>query len=76
MNITQLKQLVDVAIERGIDPETTVCVADPDDGRFRNLADDVNDPTVDGDYIWFTLNQGDECDARFTYGHYPQEEET
>lgn len=80
MNITELKAAVDLAVERGIHPETTVVVAL--EGWYALLDADVCDPTVndEGGYIWFTLNPaaptqvGDRyewADARFTPDHQP-----
>jgi hypothetical protein len=74
MTITELKKLVDAAIERGIDPDCTV-VIDVSNVRDNDVwewpfLDKVNDPTVDDSYLWFTLvPSADQADPRFSPGH-------
>lgn len=76
MNLAELKLKVDAALERGTDPETTVVAAT---GGWYTEVDDVTDPTdqegLENGYIWFTLNLGEDADARFTVGHNPTEEQ-
>jgi hypothetical protein len=73
MNIQQLKELVDAALERGIDPLTTVVV--DADGDWRKI-DRTDDPTqrADDSLMWFTLFVGEWADSRFDRGHYKDEE--
>jgi len=71
MNIGELKTLVDEAIARGIDPECTVVL---DAQALRNSWDwpilkKVHDPSVNSDYLWFTLVPGEEADNRFSPWH-------
>ena len=75
MNISQLKQLVDEAIERGIDPTCTVVidVASIKDASDWAILKGVNDPSQNADYIWFSLVPGEEADGRFTPGHYAED---
>ena len=71
MTIIELKKLVDAAIERGIDPDCAV-VLDAQalkDAWDWPLLKKVNDPTVNDEYLWFTLVPGEEADNRFTSGH-------
>jgi hypothetical protein len=73
MTIAELKALIDAAIERGINPTTTVVI---DIAPMENPADavwpilgEVHDPSTDTDYIWFTLTPSNiEADTRFTEG--------
>ena len=69
MNIAELKKMVDAALERGLDPRTTV-VMDGGSGEWLKL-DKVDDPTQrgDGSLLWFTLFPGDYADSRMDYGH-------
>lgn len=76
MNITQLKQIIDAALERGIDPETAVVidVQSVTNGDVYDWAilETVIDPTEHGDrdgYTWLTLRVGEEADPQFTPGH-------
>jgi hypothetical protein len=66
VNITELRAAIDAAFARNIDPETTVVFSTDE---WYALVDDINDPTVTDDVIWFTLNPGGEPDSRFTPGH-------
>ena len=72
MTITELKTLIDAAIERGIAPDTTVVV---DASNFPGadlewaLIDNVVDPSVDPTYLWFTLVPGEDADWRVHPGH-------
>jgi len=79
MNITELKRAVDLAIERGIRPDTEVVISvavDVTGLEWARLADiiDPSDPKHEETYIWFTLTLGEEADSRFTLGHYKDEE--
>jgi hypothetical protein len=76
MNIMELKQAVDLAIERGIDPECTVVISvfdinDAGDWAILKSIDDPADPdnNMEGP-IWFTLYPGEEADGRFTPAHF------
>jgi len=74
MDIMQLKKMIDDALERGIDPRTTVVV--DDSGSWRKI-DRTDDPTqrADDSLLWFTLFVGEYADCRFDYGHYKDEVE-
>jgi len=67
MNITELKYMVDAAINRGIHSDTEVVIAKR--GWYHQI-DEVLDPTLDDDYIWFTFEPGQAADSRRTKGHY------
>jgi hypothetical protein len=71
MNISQLMEVLDEALERGIDPECEVVL---DVQAMKNCYDwailsKVHDPSADSDWLWFTLVPGEEADSRFTPGH-------
>lgn len=71
MNISQLKQAIDEAFARGIDPECTVVLdaqALKDAWDWPLLAK-IQDPSVNDEYLWFTLVPGEEADSRFSPGH-------
>jgi hypothetical protein len=78
MNIMDLKQVIDQALERGIRPDTEVVIGGAEvDGPFDwACLSKVYDPTApenddDGNgYIWFTLELGEEADPRFTPCHF------
>ena len=76
----ELKQAVDLAIERGIRPDTEVVISvavDVTGLEWARLADiiDPSDPKHEEEaYSWFTLTLGEEADSRFTPGHYKDEE--
>ncbi len=74
MTVTELHAALADAIKRGIDPDTAVVVDTQREatGGWYRLVDSFEDPTLSDDYIWFTLNTGDDCDSRFTPGHYPE----
>jgi hypothetical protein len=74
MTITELKKLIDAAIERGINPDCTVVIdvseVREDDVWEWPILGKVNDPTSDESYLWFTLvPSAVEADARFSPGH-------
>lgn len=76
MNIKQLKEAIDLALERGIDPNCTVVLDASDNPHAWEWAilESVTDPTEPRDdlegFIWFTLTPGKEADGRFTPGHW------
>jgi len=77
MNIMDLKNAVDLALERGIDPNCTVVLGLGDVSQTLEWAilDMIEDPSnPDNTYegvIWFTLFPGEEADGRFTPCHWP-----
>ena len=71
MTVAELQAALQAAVERGLDPDTTVVVAT--EGWF-SIVDYTVDPSVlDSDQadMWFTLFPGDDADARFTPGGRP-----
>lgn len=70
MNITELKKLVDEALEQGLHPETTVVIGH--DGWYTHV--DLIEHPKDGRSqidLWFTITPSNqEADARFTPGHF------
>ena len=74
MNIMELKRLVDQALDRGIDPNTTVVIAHREEPGDWAILREVGDPAEPGNsyesHIWFTLYPGEEADGRFTPGHF------
>ena len=71
MNVAELKAAIDTALERGLDPETTVVIdmmalTNPTDAVWPILGA-VHDPTIAEDgYIWFTLTPSEtEADFHF-----------
>lgn len=79
MNISQLKDAIELAFQRGIDPETEVVIGgDPLTSMDWARISIIHDPShPDNDlngFIWFTLVASDEeADCRFNIGHYPPE---
>lgn len=70
MNLSELKLAVDAALERGTDPDTSVVVATQ--GWYTHVesaTDPLDDEGLVNGYIWFTLNLGEDADARFSPGH-------
>lgn len=76
MNIMELKNIVDRAIARGIDPDTTVVMAADTaiaDWAIVDVVHDPADPANDENgFIWFTLIPGEAADGRFTPGHFSE----
>lgn len=72
MNVTELKAVLDGALEAGLHPTTEVVVAT--DGWYTVL-ESVEHPVEDGRWgtdrqlMWVTLYQGQDADSRFTPGH-------
>jgi hypothetical protein len=78
MNITELRDAVNLAFERGIDPLTSVVIDlqdRPEHDWFFHLDADVHDPAAPDNedaYIWFTLTPTTAADCRFSPAHYPK----
>jgi hypothetical protein len=75
MNVGELKAAIDTALERGLDPLTTVvidmvAVTNPTDAVWPIVAA-VHDPNADDEgYLWFTITpSNDEADMFLTRGH-------
>lgn len=85
MNVTELKQQLDEALEKGLHPETTVVIdlqgeafKDNPSVRWYVLLEDQAEHPLDGQEgadLWFTLTPREEdgetvhADPRFTPGH-------
>jgi uncharacterized protein (DUF1697 family) len=76
VTVAELQAALQAALERGLDPATTVVVSDRE-GWF-TILEEVADPSVPEDDradMWFTLfpGQGDDfvADCRFTPGGRP-----
>jgi hypothetical protein len=70
VTVKELQAALQAAVDRGLDPETTVVLAT--DGWYQ-IATEVADPSQDSDQadMWFTIYPGDEADSRFTPGGRP-----
>lgn len=73
MTITELKTLIDAAIENGINPDCAVVLdlqSVPPHSYDWPILEKVLDPSVNPDFLWFTLVFGDDANDRDTIGHY------
>jgi hypothetical protein len=67
MNVKELHTLITDALQRGLDPRTTVVIADQ--GWYR-IVESVSNPQDNEDLdCWLTLFPGQEADSRFTPAH-------
>lgn len=75
MNVKELKDMLDAAFDRGIDPYTEIVIdlIDTETPCEWSLVSEIHDPTLSGNdgHIWFTIVPAyEEADGRFTPGHY------
>jgi hypothetical protein len=75
MNVAELKHIIDTALEKGLDPLTTVVIdmmalTNPTDAVWP-IVTAAHDPNTDEDgYLWFTLTpSNNEADIFLTRGH-------
>jgi hypothetical protein len=74
VNVRQLQEALQAALDRGLSPDTTVVIEDGE--GWYNVLDWVDDPTTEehGSDMWFTLFHHEPADSRFTPGgHWPEE---
>ena len=72
MNIAELKDALELALERGLDPKTEVVVGGDMVNTDWATVSEAIDPAMPGvgeGLMWFTLLAYDSADARFTRGH-------
>ena len=72
LTVRGLHAKLTAAIERGIANDTAVVVYN--EGWYDEVLDDITDPTVEDNVIWFTLTPAGPADARFTPGHFHDED--
>lgn len=67
MNVRQLQEALQAALDRGLSPDTTVVI--DYEGWYRIL-EGVADPSdgTEGPDMWFTLFHSQDADCRFTTG--------
>jgi hypothetical protein len=66
VNVRQLQEALQAALDRGLSPDTTVVI---DQDGWYNILEAVDDPsTGNGPDMWFTLFHHQPADSRFTPG--------
>jgi len=73
LSVSELHNLLGLALEMGVNPDSKVCIADTIGAEWASLShvvtpafDDWNPDGNEG-YVWLTLYPGDELDYRVDY---------